>query len=48
MIQFTYDTAESMSRSVQNNKFEYMNITKIALNYKKIEVQRSVDLIHVW
>ena len=35
---------ESMSLSVQNNKFEYINITKIALNYKKIEVQRSVDL----
>ena len=35
---------ESMSHSVQNNKFEYINITKIALNYKKIEVQRSVDL----
>ena len=32
-----------MSGSVQNNKFEYINITKIALNYKKIEVQRSVD-----
>ena len=24
-----------MSRSVQNNKFEYINITKIALSYKK-------------
>ena len=45
MIQFTYDTLSPLlSRSVQYKKFEYINIKKVALNYKKIKVQRPVNL----
>ena len=45
MIQFTYDKLSPLlSSSVQYNKFEYINITKIAFNYKKIKVQPSVNL----